>query len=152
MFDREASELATPVMVGFLRDVELACQAVSTAAQPSSVSAEQAGCSYDWRDGTWRTRRASRGAARPANPGAAQRYHRPMGQAVEFTIAFEEPDELGWIVARVLEVPGALSQGRTRDEARENVLDALQTVLTRDEELLGQRSDADVEHLRFVAA
>ncbi len=88
----------------------------------------------------------------PGRGLGGRRYDRRVGQAVEFTIAFEEPDELGWIVARVLEVPGALSQGRTRDEARENVLDALQTVLTPDEELLGQRSDADVEHLRFVAA
>jgi predicted RNase H-like HicB family nuclease len=39
------------------------------------------------------------------------------------TIAYEEPDEQGWIVARIVEVPGALSQGRTREEARENVID-----------------------------
>ncbi len=75
-----------------------------------------------------------------------------MAASVDFTIAFENPDEDGWIVARVLEVPGALSQGRTREEARENVIDALRTVLTPDEELAGQRSDADLEHLRFIAA
>lgn len=75
-----------------------------------------------------------------------------MTASVEFTIAFDEPDEKGWIVARVLEVPGALSQGRTREEARVNVLDALATVLTPDEELAGQQAHADVEHLRFVAA
>lgn len=57
-----------------------------------------------------------------------------MAAPVEFTIAFEGPDEEGWILARVLEVPGALSQGRTREQARENVLDALRTVLTPDEE------------------
>jgi predicted RNase H-like HicB family nuclease len=71
---------------------------------------------------------------------------------IDFTIAFDEPDEDGWIVARVLEVPGALSQGRTRLEARENVLDALRTVLTPDDELAGRRSAKDLEHLRFVAA
>lgn len=75
-----------------------------------------------------------------------------MAASVEFTIAFDTPDEDGWIVARVLEVPGALSQGRTREEARENVLDALRTVLTPDEELAGQKPEADREHLRFVAA
>jgi len=76
-----------------------------------------------------------------------------MAASVEFTIAFDEADEDGWIVARVLEVPGALSQGRTREEARENVLDALRTVLTPDEELAGETSsEADLEHLRFVAA
>jgi len=34
-----------------------------------------------------------------------------MAASIDFTIAFEEPDEDGWIVGRVLEVPGALSQG-----------------------------------------
>jgi predicted RNase H-like HicB family nuclease len=77
---------------------------------------------------------------------------RAMDASIDFTIAFEGPDEDGWILARVLEVPGALSQGRTREEARENVLDALQTVLTPDEELGGQKPAADLEHLRFVAA
>jgi predicted RNase H-like HicB family nuclease len=71
--------------------------------------------------------------------------------SIDFTIAFDEPDEDGWIVARVLEVPGALSQGRTREEARENVLDALRTVLTPDDELRGRRSGEDLEHLRFFA-
>jgi predicted RNase H-like HicB family nuclease len=75
-----------------------------------------------------------------------------MAASVDFTIAFEPPDEAGWIVARVLEVPGAMSQGRTREEARENALDALRTVLTPDEELAGQATQADREHLRFTAA
>lgn len=47
-----------------------------------------------------------------------------MAASVDFTISFGSPDEDGWIVARILEVPGAMSQGRTREEARENVLDA----------------------------
>lgn len=76
----------------------------------------------------------------------------PMAASVDFTIAFDEPDEDGWIVARVLEVPGAISQGRTREEARENVVDALRTVLTPDEELAGKSSDTDLEHVHFVAA
>jgi predicted RNase H-like HicB family nuclease len=76
-----------------------------------------------------------------------------MAASVEFTIAFEGPDEDGWILARVLEVPGALSQGRTRAQAKENVLDALRTVLTPDEELAEHTpSGADLEHMRFVAA
>jgi predicted RNase H-like HicB family nuclease len=75
-----------------------------------------------------------------------------MLPSIDFTIAFDEPDAEGWVVARVLEVPGALSQGRTREEARENVLDALRTVLTPDDELSGRRSQEDLEHLRFVAA
>ncbi len=50
------------------------------------------------------------------------------------TIAFEEPDEDGWIVARVVEVPGAIGQGRTREEARENVVDALRLMLSPDDD------------------
>ena len=44
------------------------------------------------------------------------------------TIVYE-PGEEGWVIATIPEVPGAHSQGRTRDEARENVIDALRGVL-----------------------
>jgi predicted RNase H-like HicB family nuclease len=57
-----------------------------------------------------------------------------MSEQLQLTIAYEEPDEDGWIVARVLQVPGALSQGRTREEARENVIDALKVVLAPDDD------------------
>ncbi len=57
-----------------------------------------------------------------------------MNERLRMTIQFDEPDEEGWIVARVVEVPGTLSQGRTREEARENVLDALRVVLAPDED------------------
>jgi predicted RNase H-like HicB family nuclease len=56
-----------------------------------------------------------------------------MTDRLRFTIAFDEPDEEGWIVARVVEVPGAMSQGRTREEARENVIDALRLMLSPDD-------------------
>lgn len=68
-----------------------------------------------------------------------------MNERLRLTIAFDDPDEDGWVVARVVEVPGALSQGRTRAEARENVLDALQVVLAPDEDdngVLAGRSEA----------
>jgi predicted RNase H-like HicB family nuclease len=57
-----------------------------------------------------------------------------MSDTLRLTITYDEPDEDGWIVARVLEVPGALSQGRTREEARENVVDALRLMLAPDED------------------
>lgn len=79
------------------------------------------------------------------------RYRLDDARLRRFSITFDTPDEAGWIVARVLEVPGALSQGRTREEARENVLDALRTVLTPDDELSGARAGRDLKHLRFVA-
>lgn len=49
------------------------------------------------------------------------------------TIVYDQPDEDGWIVARVVEVPGAISQGKTRAEARENVIDALRLMLSPDD-------------------
>jgi predicted RNase H-like HicB family nuclease len=67
-----------------------------------------------------------------------------MSDTLRLTIAFEEPDEDGWIVARVVELPGALSQGRTREEARENVIDALRLMLTPDEDdpsVAGERTE-----------
>lgn len=51
-----------------------------------------------------------------------------MAESPHLTIVYEEGDE-GWVIASVPEVPGAHSQGRTREEARENVLDALRGLL-----------------------
>jgi len=50
------------------------------------------------------------------------------------TITYDESDEDGWIVARVVGVGGAVSQGRTREEARENVIDALRLMLSGDDD------------------
>lgn len=39
------------------------------------------------------------------------------------TIVYQQ-DEEGWWIAEIPEIPGAFSQGKTQDEAREMVLDA----------------------------
>jgi predicted RNase H-like HicB family nuclease len=57
-----------------------------------------------------------------------------VSENLRLTIVYEEPDEEGWIVARVAEVAGAISQGRTRGEARENVIHALRLMLSPDED------------------
>ena len=57
-----------------------------------------------------------------------------MSERLRLTIVFDDPDEEGWIVARVVEVPGAISQGRNRDEARENLIDALRLMLSPDDD------------------
>jgi predicted RNase H-like HicB family nuclease len=64
-----------------------------------------------------------------------------VNEKLRMTIAFEGPDEDGWIVAQVVEVPGAISQGRTRSEAREKVIDALRLMLSPDD---GDASDETV--------
>lgn len=56
-----------------------------------------------------------------------------MSEHLRVTITYDEPDEEGWIVARVVEVPGTLSQGKNREEARENVIDALRLMLAPDD-------------------
>jgi predicted RNase H-like HicB family nuclease len=43
--------------------------------------------------------------------------------------AIYEAGENGWIVATCPEVPGAITQGRTREEARENLKDAIHMML-----------------------
>ena len=51
-----------------------------------------------------------------------------VNDALRFTIRYSDGGE-GWVMAQVEEVPGALSQGRTREEARQNVIDALRLML-----------------------
>ena len=51
-----------------------------------------------------------------------------MSESLRLTITYEDGED-GWIVASVPEVPGAHSQGHTRAEARENVIDALRGIL-----------------------
>jgi antitoxin HicB len=51
-----------------------------------------------------------------------------MSETLRLTIVYE-PAEDGWIVASIPEVPGAMSQGKSRAQARENVLDALHGIL-----------------------
>ena len=52
-----------------------------------------------------------------------------MRDSLHFTILFEEGED-GWLMAQVKEVPGAVSQGRTRAEAHKNVIDALRLMLS----------------------
>lgn len=51
-----------------------------------------------------------------------------MSEPLQLTVIYEEGED-GWVIARIREVPAAMSQGRTRDEARENVLDALRELV-----------------------
>lgn len=67
--------------------------------------------------------------------------------ALELTIAYEA-GENGWVIASIPEVRGVHSQGRSREEARANVLDALQLMLSLEP---GQAEDSwEREELRFT--
>jgi predicted RNase H-like HicB family nuclease len=49
-------------------------------------------------------------------------------EPLRLTIGYEDAGD-GGITARVAEVPGAISEGATRAEAKENVVDALRGIL-----------------------
>jgi predicted RNase H-like HicB family nuclease len=51
-----------------------------------------------------------------------------MSEPLRLTIVYEDAGD-GWILARIPQVRGAVSQGETRADARENVIDALHEVL-----------------------
>ena len=77
---------------------------------------------------------AGKGRAQRAGHGEASRRCAlsvtlsVMSESLQLTIVYEQGDD-GWIVASIPEVPGAHSQGRTREEARANVVDALRGIL-----------------------
>jgi predicted RNase H-like HicB family nuclease len=73
-----------------------------------------------------------------------------MSDELRVTIAYDEQDEEGWIAARVLGVPGAISHGRTPEQARENVLDASRVMLAPDQDLSVGDSQSEQLHLAFV--
>lgn len=62
----------------------------------------------------------------------------------ELTIIFERDAE--WWIATIPEVPGAFSQGRSKEEARENVLDALNELMIARRELALRERGTDSEH------
>ena len=74
-----------------------------------------------------------------------------MSDELQLTIRYSDAGE-GWATARIAEIPGAISQGQTRQEARENVIDALEVLLTPDEKLAGKADDGDGEPLTLAVA
>jgi len=72
-----------------------------------------------------------------------------MIDELHLTIRYEDAGD-GWLTAQVVEIPGAISEGTSREEARENVIDALETLLTPDEESTGERAADDSESLTLT--
>ncbi len=72
--------------------------------------------------------------------------------AIELTIVYEHDEDTGWWTSSIPEVPGAISQGRSRDEAREMALDALRELsLARRELILKQNPNADTEPIDLAS-
>jgi predicted RNase H-like HicB family nuclease len=74
-----------------------------------------------------------------------------VNESLHLTIRYDDAGD-GWITAQVAEIPGAISQGKSREEARANVIDALNVLLTPDAELAGERGDADSESVVLTVA
>ena len=74
-----------------------------------------------------------------------------VSDELHLTIRYEEAED-GWLTAQVVEIPGAISEGPSREEARANVLDALETLLTPDEQLTGGQAGDDSESLTLTVA
>ena len=71
-----------------------------------------------------------------------------MSESLELSIVYEDGGD-GWNVASIPQVPGTHSQGRAREEARANVIDALKVMLAGDDESLGAGS-ADTETITLT--
>lgn len=74
-----------------------------------------------------------------------------MSDELHLTIRYADAGD-GWLTAQVAEIPGAISEGATREEARSNVLDALETLLTPDADLQGDAPSGDSESLTLTVA
>jgi predicted RNase H-like HicB family nuclease len=74
-----------------------------------------------------------------------------VSDELHLTIRYSDAGE-GWFTAQVAEIPGAISEGRSRQEARSNVLDALDVLLTPDEQLSGAEGGGDSESLTLTVA
>jgi predicted RNase H-like HicB family nuclease len=71
-------------------------------------------------------------------------------EQLDLTIVYE-PGEDRWIVVSIPEVPGVFSQGRTRDEARENVIDALRLMLSPEPRHEDDQREREALHLTIAA-
>jgi predicted RNase H-like HicB family nuclease len=74
-----------------------------------------------------------------------------VSDELHLTIRYSDAGD-GWVTAQITEIPGAISQGATRSEARANVLDALDLLLTPDERIAGESHADDTESLTLTIA
>ncbi len=73
-----------------------------------------------------------------------------VSESLDLTIVYEPGDD-GWVVASIPEVKGVHSQGRTREEARANVIDALRLMLSPEPTDDGDQREREQLHLTIAA-
>ena len=55
--------------------------------------------------------------------------HKHQKRAMEYTVIIHKDEESGWYTGKCVQVPGAMSQGKTLDELIENMKDAISLML-----------------------
>lgn len=84
-----------------------------------------------------------------ARDGVPVRYLEDVSERLHLTIRYSDTGD-GWVTAQIAEIPGAISQGESRAEAKANVLDALELLLTPDEQIADGQEPADSESLTLT--
>ena len=73
-----------------------------------------------------------------------------VSEHLDLTIVYE-PGEDDWIIASIPEVAGVFSQGRSREEARANVIDALRLMLSPEPSGADDQREREALHLTIAA-
>ena len=73
-----------------------------------------------------------------------------VAEQLGLTIVYEDGED-GWIVASIPEIAGVFSQGRTRQEARSNVIDALRLMLSPEPKPTGDQDQRESLRLTIAA-
>ena len=71
-------------------------------------------------------------------------------EQLDLTVVYEPGDD-GWTIASIPEVAGVHSQGRTREEARANVIDALRLMLSPEPRSSEDQREREALHLTIAA-
>jgi predicted RNase H-like HicB family nuclease len=71
-------------------------------------------------------------------------------EQLDLTIVYE-PGENGWVIASIPEVAGVFSQGRNREEACANVIDALRLMLSPQPQPTDDQREREALHLTIAA-
>ena len=75
---------------------------------------------------------------------------RRVPEQLDLTIVYEPGDD-GGVIASIPDVVGVFSQGRTREEARTNVIDALRLMLAPEPSDADDRREREALHLTIAA-
>jgi predicted RNase H-like HicB family nuclease len=73
-----------------------------------------------------------------------------VSESLQLTIVYEQGED-GWVITSIPEVAGVHSQGKTREEARTNVIDALRLMLSPEPAGDDDQREREMLHLTIAA-